>query len=58
LSASQKAEKSYKQLTIPDVSNRRELLIAFLDWYDNTIQNYSIEENGSEIVDDYLKSNL
>ena len=45
-------------LNIAAVINRRELLIAFLNWYDNTVQNYSLDETSEEIVDDWIKSNL
>ena len=42
-----------KNCTIPDVSNRRELLIAFLDWLEEISDN-SVDR---EWVDDYIKSN-
>jgi hypothetical protein len=53
-----KQEKAVnKNDLLPDVSNRRELLIAFCDWYKITDFNC---EGHSEVmcVDEYLKRNL
>ena len=52
------ADELVKLFAIHNVRQQRELLIAFLDWYDNTVQNYSMDETISQIVDDWLKSNL
>ena len=44
-----------KNCNIHDVSNRRELLIAFLEWKYNTILQVGLSFD--ELVDRYLKSN-
>lgn len=53
--ASELEELFLKLLPIQDISNRREQLIAFLDWKYNTILQAGLSFD--ELVDRYLKSN-
>lgn len=53
--ATELEELFLKLLPIHEVSNRRELLIAFLEWKYNTILQVGLSFD--ELVDRYLKSN-
>ena len=51
------AEKQVKLFAIPDVSQQRELLLAFMDWYDKNVENRAPMTGNIVWVNDFLKAN-
>lgn len=52
------AQEIVKLFAIPDVSNRRELLIVFCDWLKKKNDNKQLWRKTSQLVDWFIKNNL